>query len=156
MNAKSLILFLPLLTAAAAQLPDTGGPPPHRPPPPWMMLDTDKDGEISASEIEAAAATLKSLDRNGDGRLTRAELGPPPPLFEEGDENENPPPMPPPPPPVIHVLDANQDGSISAEEMKDSAAALGTLDINGDGVLSPRELHPHGPPPRAGRPPLED
>lgn len=123
-----------------------------------MMLDTDKDGEISASEIEAASATLKALDRDGDGRLTRAELRPPPPPppFEGDEENGNPPPMPPPAPPVIHVLDADRDGIISAEEMKGSAAALATLDMNGDGILSPRELHPHGPPPHADPPALED
>lgn len=158
MNAKSLILLLPIIATAVAQPPDAGEPPPHRPPPPWMVLDADKDGEISATEIEAAATILKSLDRNGDGRLTRAEFGPPPPPppFEEDDENEEPPPMPPPPPPVIHVLDADHDGTISVEEMKDSAAALATLDMNGDGILSPRELHPHGPAPHADRPTLED
>jgi EF hand len=122
-----------------------------------MVLDADKDGEISASEIEAAATILKSLDRDGDGRLTRAELGPPPPPppFEEDDENEEPLPMPPPPPPVIHVLDSDHDGSITAEEMKDSAQALSTLDKDGDGTLSPRELHPHGPPPH-GSPPFDE
>ncbi|MCU0747919.1 MAG: hypothetical protein MUF13_00025 [Akkermansiaceae bacterium] len=158
MNAKSLLLFLPLLTAAAAQPPDVGGPPPHRPPPPWRVLDADRDGVISAEEIEAAAATLKSLDHNRDGQLTRTELHPPPPpRFEEDGENEMPlPPPPPPAPPVIHVLDADHDGSISAEEMRKSAQALATLDKNHDGILSTRELHPHGPPPHSDQPPSED
>ncbi len=41
-----------------------------------MALDTNRDGQISAEEIEAAPAALKKLDRNGDGKLTRHELHP--------------------------------------------------------------------------------
>lgn len=49
-----------------------------RPPqlPLMTALDADRDGEISPSEIENAAAALKSLDANEDGRLTRDELRP--------------------------------------------------------------------------------
>ena len=39
-------------------------------------LDADHDGEISAWEIEHAAASLKNLDRNHDGYLTADELIP--------------------------------------------------------------------------------
>ena len=39
-------------------------------------LDSDHDGEISAGEIEHAAAALKRLDRNHDGYLTADELIP--------------------------------------------------------------------------------
>jgi len=38
------------------------------------VLDTDRDGKLSASEIENAPAELKKLDRNNDGNLTGAEL----------------------------------------------------------------------------------
>jgi len=49
-----------------------------RPPPPPLMtaLDADKDGELSAKEIKAAAAALKKLDKNKDGKLSREELRP--------------------------------------------------------------------------------
>lgn len=40
------------------------------------VLDADHDGEISASEMEHAAASLKTLDRNHDGYLTADELLP--------------------------------------------------------------------------------
>lgn len=40
-------------------------------------LDTDRDHTLSSAEIEAATAALKTLDRNGDGQLTREELAPP-------------------------------------------------------------------------------
>ncbi len=39
-------------------------------------LDADHDGEISAWEIDHAAASLKKLDRNHDGYLTADELIP--------------------------------------------------------------------------------
>ncbi len=34
-------------------------------------LDTNHDGELSAEEIANAPASLKKLDKNGDGKLTR-------------------------------------------------------------------------------------
>ena len=39
-------------------------------------LDANKDGEISAAEIKNAAAALKKLDRDNDGKLTREEMMP--------------------------------------------------------------------------------
>ncbi len=41
-----------------------------------VALDTDGNGEISTAEIENAAASLKKLDGNLDGRLTNDELRP--------------------------------------------------------------------------------
>ncbi|MCP4694598.1 MAG: hypothetical protein GY859_41605 [Desulfobacterales bacterium] len=39
-----------------------------------LVLDRNKDGKISASEIENAPNSLKLLDRNGDGMLDKYEL----------------------------------------------------------------------------------
>lgn len=39
-------------------------------------IDKDKNGELSAEEIQAAAAALLTLDRNSDGKLTQDELRP--------------------------------------------------------------------------------
>jgi hypothetical protein len=58
--------------------------PPDGPPrvtqllPAMDVLDRDKNGEISAREIEQAVARLKSLDRNSDGKLDEVELRPSP------------------------------------------------------------------------------
>jgi len=41
-----------------------------------LALDTNRDGELSASEIANAAAALKALDKNGDGNLSRDEMRP--------------------------------------------------------------------------------
>ncbi|MAI33623.1 MAG: hypothetical protein CMM07_18380 [Rhodopirellula sp.] len=41
-----------------------------------VALDVNRDGEISATEIENAAKALKTLDKNKDGKLTADELQP--------------------------------------------------------------------------------
>lgn len=75
-----------------------GGPPPH---PLQMALDTDRDGTISATEIKHAAQSLKMLDRDNDGALSREELRPPgmPPGGRPpgGPGADGPPPDGPPP-----------------------------------------------------------
>jgi len=44
------------------------------------------------------------------------------------------------------VLDANHDGILDADEIANAPAALRTLDMNGDGKLTPAELRPPFPP----------
>ena len=67
-----------------------GGPGGQRgdfPPPPnplFQALDTDGDGEISASEIANAAKSLLTLDKNKDGKLSDEETRPPRP--EDGGD----------------------------------------------------------------------
>jgi hypothetical protein len=51
-----------------------GGPPPH---PVMTALDTDGDRTLSAQEIADAPKSLKTLDRNSDGMLSKEELRPP-------------------------------------------------------------------------------
>jgi hypothetical protein len=91
------------LTASAQGNWGPGNPPPggpgmdgHRPPPlPLVMaLDVNHDGVIDANEIANASAELKTLDKNGDGQLTRDEFCPPPPARGNGNGDE--PPGPPP------------------------------------------------------------
>lgn len=55
-----------------------GGGEGFRPPqhPLEQALDANGDGIIDAKELANAAAVLKSLDRNGDGRLTEDEFRP--------------------------------------------------------------------------------
>lgn len=42
----------------------------------FNALDTDHNGEISAEEINHAATSLKTLDKNGDGQITEDEVTP--------------------------------------------------------------------------------
>ena len=57
------------------------GPPRRGPPRPPLevALDLDHDHEISSEELETATASLKKLDKNGDGKLTPEEYRPPRP-----------------------------------------------------------------------------
>lgn len=130
-----------ILPAAAQQDPPREDRPPHPAPPILAFFDADRDGVLSEREIRDASKALGKLDHDGDGEITAEEARPP-----------MPPKQPKlPPPPVIAALDADRDGTISAEEMEDAPESLKTLDKNGDGELSPEELHPHGPPPPGGR-----
>ena len=57
--------------------PVRGNAPGGRPPRPEIeALDLNHDGTIDADELSKAAASLKKLDRNGDGKLTDEELRP--------------------------------------------------------------------------------
>ena len=53
-------------------------------PPILAALDTNKDGVIDADEIAKSAESLKTLDKNGDGKLTEDELHPPRPEGQGG------------------------------------------------------------------------
>lgn len=131
------------------------GPPP--PPRIVRVLDGDHNRVISAEEIANAASALQTLDTNGDGLISRPEMGPPPPpkkseqkakakAREEGKPTTQ---RPRPKDPLIAALDADQDKSLSAEEVANAPAALAGLDKNADGQLTPKEFAP--PPPRRQR-----
>jgi hypothetical protein len=66
--------------AQRPQRPNPDRPEGRRPMMPLIRaLDTNQDGEISADEISKAAESLKTLDKNSDGKLTREEYMPPRP-----------------------------------------------------------------------------
>ena len=76
-----------------------GGRMGRRPPPSPLMeaLDVNHDGVIDADEIANAPAELKTLDKNGDGKLTQDELRPPrPPMDGDPNSGNDRPPGPPP------------------------------------------------------------
>ncbi|HEU5124660.1 MAG TPA: EF-hand domain-containing protein [Verrucomicrobiae bacterium] len=86
---------------------------------------------IAALAIAASTIVVTAQDNQDRPRRQRPEMG------QNGHR--------PPPPPLLAVLDANHDGVIDASEIDNSAAALRTLDKNGDGKLTVEELRPKHP-----------
>lgn len=150
-----------------------GGPPAdgQRPPacPVLGVIDADQDHALSPAELAHAPAALASLDANGDGVLTPDEIRPAPRRgagFGAGAGNdaavkERPGRGPQgrgpggpagagpgagarPLPPWLAGLDADGDRVLNANEIANAAAALLTLDQDGDGLVSPAELRPGG------------
>lgn len=149
-----LIPYFAATVSLMAQSPeprDGGeGPPPKPPIPPLMAaLDADQDGEISAEEMENASDALAAIDKNHDGKLSKEEIFTKPVMPPKGEDQ---PPMKR-PPPVIDVLDQDQDGKLSAQEMRRSGKSLESLDRNQDRELTPDEMF--GPPPQNEQHPVE-
>lgn len=101
------------------------------------VLDTDRDGTLSATEIAMAPVRLAALDLNGDGlispderRALNAEGRPVPARYETAASN------------ILLILDANQDGELQWLEIANAVSSLKQLDRNGDGVITPDELRP--------------
>jgi Ca2+-binding EF-hand superfamily protein len=111
------------------------GPRPGGPMPLGRVLDADGNGELSADEIANASKALLTLDKNGDGKLGRDELGPPPPPF-----GGNAPPTDQ----IIRRLkegDKNGDGKIQKEEAPPFVANMfERVDANSDGALDESEI----------------
>ena len=73
------MLFLVFCGQRLYAQPNQEGAPPEGPPrldPISQALDTDRNGELSAREIEKAPQILQTLDRNKDGELTLEEILP--------------------------------------------------------------------------------
>ena len=134
---------------------DQHGPPHGRHPVPAIIkaLDANGDGVIDSDEMKNAGDALKSLDKDGDGKLTREEyMGPPPPRPDgkddkrgKGDQGDQPPPPPPdggkddqggPPPPGD---DGPRDGQ-QGPPHHHPPLIIGALDANHDKVIDASEI----------------
>jgi Ca2+-binding EF-hand superfamily protein len=152
MKTSKIIIALAcgLLAGSYAQAQPAGmdgdGPPPGMPVIPIIAaLDTNTNGIIDASEIANAPKALLKADKNGDGKLSAAELKPELPSGFTPPEGMKIPTLP-----IMVALDTNGDGELDAGEIANVSAALKTLDANHDGQLTRDEIlpkFPGGPPP---------
>ena len=161
---------LSLLVASPAPAQDPGRM--LRDLPVMRALDIDRDGTLSSKEIEGAVTALRTIDKDGNGKLTADELMPAggpggpgrggrPPRGERPGGPGRPGPGGPGPGgpgpgmlrmiPLITALDVDGDDEISAEEWKDAASSLRTLDRDDDDRLAGDELMPAFGPPPGGR-----
>jgi hypothetical protein len=155
-----LAMSVGTVTVLTAQTPTTepghhgrGGPGRgHGGHPIIRVIDADHNGEISAAELAAAPAAIRTLDTNADGIVSSEELHPARPTPPAGT-----PAVPPDgamrprggharaADPVMLALDANSDGAVSATEIARAATSLAALDGNKDGKLTMDELRPLPP-----------
>lgn len=106
--------------------------------PAQAALDANSDGIISADEITKAAAALRKLDKNADGKLTEEELRPnfnregrSGPASNGNEELVN----------TLMSFDENKDGKLSKQEVPERMQGIfARADANHDGMLTRDEL----------------
>ena len=95
------------------------------------IMDTDRDGQISADEWQGQQETFDRFDANNDGYLTLNEIQGST-LGGRGRARNRQA--------RLESMDTNRDGQITPEEFQGPVPTFGVLDANGDGVLAAEEL----------------
>jgi len=123
--------------------------------PAFEALDADHDGIISAAEIAHAAAALKSLDKNGDGKLTEDEVRPQMGGRGRGEDRrrdsggrgqgdepgETPPPSTDDMIKTLMAFDKNGDGQLTRDELPERMLGLfDRADSDHNGILTAEEI----------------
>jgi len=111
--------------------------------PAFQALDADKNGVIAAVELANAPAALKSLDKNGDGKLTEDEVRPQ--MGGRGGRGGEPgETQGPTPDELVNTLmafDKNGDGQLTRDELPERMHGLfDRADTDKNGVLTTEEI----------------
>ena len=112
-----------------------------------MALDTDKDGSLSATEIENASKALAKLDKDGDGTLSHEELRPDFAAmareggFPGGQPGEGRGMGKEMMARMFEQRDADKDGKLSGDEIPERMKEnVSRVDENGDGAIDKSEM----------------
>ena len=89
----------------------------------FSYLDVNNNGTVDRNEWDGSLDAFYRLDRNNDGKLTRAEMG--------SVQSSTP----------FATMDTNGDGRVSLGEWPYSHRSFDTQDANGDGVIMPQEFN---------------
>ena len=89
----------------------------------FTYLDVNNNGAVDRNEWDGSLDAFYRLDRNNDGKLTRAEMG--------SVQSSTP----------FATMDTNGDGRVSLGEWPYSHRSFDTQDTNGDGVITPQEFN---------------
>ena len=107
------------------------------------ILDTDKDGTLSTSEIANASKALIQLDKNGDGIISVEEMRPDPSTMPGGfagaggNGQFNGAMMGQ----MFERSDANKDGKLTGDEIPERMRdRLKMIDKDGDGAITKSEF----------------
>ena len=155
MKLVPVILVLLGLAALPAQAGDDDDAPSRF----FDTYDANGDGRVTPEEIAVDAEIFRLLDRDGDGAITRTDLGGPADYRprsapQEPRDGQRPGPGAEPgagpggPGPAdrgaerqrrLMAMDADGDGKVTREEFKGPDELFGRLDANGDGAIDGTE-----------------
>ncbi|MBS1816033.1 MAG: EF-hand domain-containing protein [Acidobacteria bacterium] len=126
---RNSLLFITLSLSVAAVVQGQRGPQVR---PLLVALDVDKNGLLSAAEVDAAAKSILMLDLNGDGQLTQDEfLTRTPGLGASPDEQVK----------LLMSFDRDGDGMLTSDELPERMRGmLRRGDRNHDGKLTAEEI----------------
>jgi Ca2+-binding EF-hand superfamily protein len=127
---RILMVGTALVFVLGAQVSLAQGP---RGGPDFGTLDTDGNGQLTQSELAAAAdARFGATDTNGDGVLSRDEI-----INQSRKNSERRAER------MIERLDSDGDGALSQAELqsrRDPARMFARIDANSDGVITEDEF----------------
>lgn len=103
----------------------------------FKMMDTDKDGKISAMEHEAGATDMfKKMDANTDGRVTVEEMESAHKMKDQKGHHKNITAAK-----RLSMVDANADKVITADEHTTASKNMfKEMDTDKDGFLTSKEM----------------